>query len=155
MVGPRKALLIEVSITGLCIVALMGMARDRILFYWVYTGDVPRIWSSPVFGTLPEIVFILIGMVIGMVVPAHWASSRTLLTRLTPPERSGAYFGIYALSGTATIWLGSALVNWGTAIFGTQQGGFFGIALLLFGGSAILYCVRGGGRFKKADTGET
>ena len=31
-------------------------------------------------------------------------SSRTALTRLTPPEQTGAFFGVYALSGVATAW---------------------------------------------------
>ncbi len=54
-----------------------------------------------------------------------------MLTRVTPPEQTATFFGIYALSGTATIWLGSSLVNLGTNIFHTLQGGFGTITLLL------------------------
>jgi UMF1 family MFS transporter len=146
LIGPRIALMIEVGVSALCIVALVGMRHDTILFYWVYPHGAPAVWSSSIFSTLPELVFIAICVVISVVVPAHWASSRTLLTRLTPPERSGAFFGLYALSGTATTWLGSALVSFGTNIFKSQQGGFAGVALLLTLGFSILCFVRGGNR---------
>jgi UMF1 family MFS transporter len=69
-----------------------------------------------------------------------------LLTRLTPPEQTGAFFGVYALSGTATSWLGPFLVNQGTRIFKTQQGGFATIILLLGIGFIGLLFVRGGNR---------
>jgi UMF1 family MFS transporter len=69
-----------------------------------------------------------------------------MLTRLTPPARTGAFFGVYALSGTATIWLGSFLVNLGTQVFHSQQGGFGTIALLLCVGVVGLLFIRGGER---------
>src|SRR5690606_18804512 len=104
------------------------------------------LWNGPVFRTLPELIFILIGFSNAVFITAHYASSRTLLTRLTPPDQTGAFFGVYALSGTATIWLGSFLVNQGTRIFGSQQGGFATIILLLVAGFVGLLFVKGGDR---------
>jgi MFS transporter, UMF1 family len=95
---------------------------------------------------VPEWIFLLIGFFNAVFITAHYASSRTLLVRLTPPEQTGAFFGVYALSGTATIWLGSFLVNLGTNIFKSQQGGFAMIILLLAVGFVGLLFVRGGGR---------
>jgi len=43
-------------------------------------------------------------------------SARTALTRLTPPAQTGAFFGVYALSGAATAWLSPLLVNIGTRL---------------------------------------
>ena len=106
----------------------------------------PPIWQGPFFRTLPEWVFLLIGFSNAVFITAHYASSRTLLTRLTPPQQTGAFFGVYALSGTATVWLGSFLVNLGTRIFKTQQGGFATIILLLAIGFIGLLFVRGGDR---------
>ena len=57
---------------------------------------------------------------------------------MTPPDQTGAFFGVYALSGTATSWLGPFLVNQGTHIFKTQQGGFATVTLLLLLGLAAL-----------------
>jgi UMF1 family MFS transporter len=100
--------------------------------------------GGPFFRTLPEWIFLLIGFSNAVFITAHYASSRTLLTRLTPPEQTGAFFGVYALSGTATSWLGPFLVNQGTRIFKTQQGGFATIILLLGVGFVGLLFVRGG-----------
>lgn len=144
--GPKRAVQIEIGMSLLGIIAFLGMAPDRILYVW--TWDVAAhapLWDGPVFRTLPELVFLLIGFLNAVFITAHYASSRTLLTRLTPPSQTGAFFGVYALSGTATVWLGSFLVNLGTQVFKTQQGGFAMIILLLAAGFVGLLFVRGDG----------
>jgi len=143
--GPRRAVQIEIGMTLLAVIALLGMAPDRILYFWPYDAATHAVlWNGPMFRTLPEVMFIAIGFINAVFITAHYASSRTLLTRLTPPEQTGAFFGVYALSGTATVWLGSFLVNLGTHIFKTQQGGFASITLLLGIGFVGLMFVRGG-----------
>ncbi len=123
------------------------MAPDQILYVWHWdvAAHAP-LWNGPFFRTLPEWVFLLIGFSNAVFITAQYASSRTLLTRLTPPDKTGAFFGVYALSGTATLWLGNLLVNLGTRIFKTQQGGFATIILLLAIGFVGLLFVRGGAR---------
>jgi UMF1 family MFS transporter len=143
--GPRRAVQLEIGMTLLAVIALLGMAPDRILYFWAYDASrTAPLWNGPMFRTLPEVMFIGIGFINAVFITAHYASSRTLLTRLTPPEQTGAFFGVYALSGTATVWLGSFLVNLGTHIFKTQQGGFASITLLLGIGFIGLMFVRGG-----------
>lgn len=145
--GPRRAVQIAVGMTLLGLLGLLGMAPDKILYFWPYDAAAhPPLWNGPVFRTLPDLVFILIGFFSAVFITAQYASSRTLLTRLTPPSQTGAFFGLYALSGTATVWLGSLMVNLGTQIFHTQQGGFATIALLLVLGFVGLLFVRGGNR---------
>lgn len=145
--GPRRALLVELGIAITCITGLIGMGREQILWIPWPTADASPVWSGPIFTTVPEITFLLIAMILSIVIMAHFSSSRTLLTRLTPAERTGAFFGLYALSGTATTWLGSMLVNFGTRVAGTQQGGFLGIIVLLVLGTIGLLFVRGGNRW--------
>jgi UMF1 family MFS transporter len=89
---------------------------------------------------------VLVGFLNAIFITAQYASSRTLLTRLTPPDQTGAFFGVYALSGVATAWLAPTLVNWGTEATGTQQGGMATLLLLLVIGLATLFFVKGGGR---------
>ena len=88
---------------------------------------------------------ILIGFSNAIFITAQYASSRTLLTRLTPQDQTGAFFGVYALSGVATAWLAPTLVNFGTVVTGTQQGGFAMLLILLLAGLIGLFFVRGGG----------
>jgi UMF1 family MFS transporter len=149
--GPKTAVRIEIFMSLLGVIALLGMGPERILYLvsWPRAAHAP-LWGGPLFTTLPEWVFLMIGFSNAAFITAHFASSRTLLTRLTPPAKTGAFFGVYALSGTATSWLGPLLVNQGTHLFHTQQGGFASITLLLGLGLIGLLFVRGGGRLDEA-----
>ena len=86
------------------------------------------------------------GLLIAVFVTAQYASSRTLLVRLAPPDRIAAFFGLFALSGTATVWLGSLLVALATRIFQSQVAGFVPIVGLLLLGALGLFLVKGGER---------
>jgi UMF1 family MFS transporter len=144
-VGPKNALRIEISGAMIGLAVTLGMRPDLIAYLWPVAPGV-AVWDSPVFSTLPDLVFAGIGCTYAIFITAQYASSRTLLTRLTPPDQTGTFFGVYALSGVATAWLAPTLVNRGTAITGTQQGGFAMLLLLLGLGLAGLMFVRGGGR---------
>jgi UMF1 family MFS transporter len=145
--GAKRSVQLEIGMSLLGIFAILGMAPDRILFFWSYhAAHHAPLWDGPFFRTWPELIFLLIGFSNATFITAHYASSRTLLTRLTPPEQTGAFFGVYALSGTATVWLGSFLVNLGTHLFKSQQGGFAMISVLLAVGFVGLLFVRGDGR---------
>jgi MFS transporter, UMF1 family len=145
--GPKRAVQIEILVSLACLLAFMGNTPDTILYFWHYDAAAHQpLWNGPVFRTAPDVVMLLISLPLAIFVTANYASSRTLLTRLTPPEYSGAFFGLYALSGTATLWLGNLLVNLGTRIFHSQQGGFATIAVLLVAGLVGLFYVRGGNR---------
>ena len=146
-IGPKNALRIEISMSMLGLAAMLGMRPDLILFFWSYDPSAHApLWNGPVFTHTPDVVFILIGFVNAIFITAQYASSRTLLTRLTPPDQTGTFFGVYALSGVATAWLAPTMVNLGTRITGTQQGGFAMLLILLTLGLAGLSFVRGGGR---------
>ena len=146
-VGPKTALRIEIFATMLGLTAWLGMRPDLILYFWPHDlAAHGPLWSGPVFQTLPDLVFVGIGFVNAVFITAQYASSRTLLTRLTPPEQTGAFFGVYALSGVATAWLAPTLVNLGTRATGTQQGGFAMLLALLAVGLGGLAFVKGGGR---------
>ena len=142
-VGPRRALMIEISMTMVCIVALLGMSPDTILYVWHWDPATnPPLWDGPVYRTLPSLVFLLVGFVNAIFITAHYASSRTALTRLTPPDQTGAFFGVYALSGVATAWLAPGLISLMTGVTQSQKGGFAAIVLLLAIGLIGLKFVR-------------
>lgn len=145
-VGPKNALKIEIFMSMLALAGFLGMRPDLILFFWPYDPASAPIWAGPMFSHLPDVIFLSLGFVTAIFITAQYASSRTLLTRLTPPEQTGAFFGVYALSGVATAWLAPTMVNLGTRLSGAQQGGFAMLLLLLAVGLAGLFFVRGGGR---------
>jgi UMF1 family MFS transporter len=77
------------------------------------------------------------GILIGIFVGPAQAASRSLMARLTAPENRAAYFGLFALSGKATAFLGPALVATVTVAAGSQRAGiatiiaFFAVGLIL------------------------
>lgn len=141
--GPKRALQIEIGMSFLGLLAELGSSPSRILYFWVQQpGNDWQVWSGPVFRTLPEWAFVLIGLSNAAFVTAHYASSRTMMTRVSPPDRMGSFFGIYALSGTATSWLAPTLVTLGTAWFHSQQAGLASLLALLVIGLAGLSFVQ-------------
>jgi MFS transporter, UMF1 family len=145
--GPKNALRIEIFMTILGLVALLGMGPDKILYFWAYDPSAHApLWDGPVYRRLPDLIYLLIGFNNAIFITGQYASARTTLTRLTPPEQTGAFFGVYALSGVATAWLAPSLVNIGTRVTHSQQGGFASIVLLLAVGLVGLVFVRGAGR---------
>ncbi|NJR20627.1 MAG: hypothetical protein HC777_03730 [Hyphomonadaceae bacterium] len=101
-----------------------------------------RVWDGPMFNTLPEIVFLAGAIIIAISITGAFASSRTLMARLAPRGMEGEFFGLYSLSGAATIWLGSLLVEFFTRTFNTQQAGLASTGILLGAGFAVLLFVK-------------
>ncbi len=143
--GPKRAVQVEIAGCLVALICALGMRRDRILYVFPYPAG-PAVWDGPLFRTAPELLYVGLGLIIAVCVTAQYASSRTLLVRLAPPDRTAAFFGLYALSGTATVWLGSALVAAATSVFKSQVAGFLPIVGLLALGFTALFAVRGGGR---------
>lgn len=144
-VGPKTSLKIELSLLIIFEGLALGMGRHR-MFYQPWDG--PRLWNGPMFTTLPELVFLGLGCVIAITITAAYASSRTMLTRVAPPEQLGVFFGLYVLSGAATMWLGPLLIESATRIGGSQAIGLTPILAMLAIGLALLFAVRGGGAVK-------
>jgi len=145
--GPKRAVQVEIAGCIVMVLGSLGMGREKILFLWTWDAAThPAVWNGPLFRTLPELIYLGIGLLVAVFVTAQYASSRTLLVRLAPPDRMAAFFGLFSLSGTATMWLGSLLVALATKILATQAAGFIPIAGLLALGLIGLFFVKGGGR---------
>lgn len=146
VLGPRRAIQLEVGACILILIAMLGMTREQILYLWPWDASQGVLWNGPLFRTLPEVIYLGLGLLIAVFVTAQYASSRTLLVRLAPPDRMAAFFGLFSLSGTATMWVGSLLVALATKMFDSQVAGFIPIAVLLALGLLGLFFVKGGGR---------
>ena len=145
--GPKWAIRIEIAGAIVCQALSLGMGREKLFYLWSYTPALHApVWNGPMFRTWPEIIYLVIGFGTAVFVTASYASSRTMVTRIAPEGQTASYFGLYALSGAATVWLGSLLVKLATGIAGTQQAGFAPIAGLLLVGLVGMAFVKGGGR---------
>ena len=58
----------------------------------------------------PEIIYVTIVIIIAIFITASYANSRTMMARIAPPSKMTEFFGLYALSGTATAFLAPFVV---------------------------------------------
>ena len=144
--GPRRAVQIEILCVTCGLFCLLGMGVNSILFMPYDTAAHAPLWRGPIYRTLPEVIFLAIGCSNAVFITAQIASSRTFLTRLAPAGQSASFFGLYALSGTVTAWLGSALIRIFTGVFKSQQAGFVPVALLLILGFIGMLFVKHDGK---------
>lgn len=139
-VGAKNAVMIEISVTLACLIAMVSMSREAIFF--VIAVEPGAGVGLPMFGAWPEFLYLCAAIIIAMSITAAFASSRTLMAKLSPPGMEGELFGLYALAGSATAWLGPLLVERFTALYQSQRAGFGAIGLLLAAGLILLWFMR-------------
>lgn len=140
-IGPKRAVSIEIGVTTVCLLVMVSMTPTS-MFFVVPVAEGAHVWDGPLFQTAPELAYLLTTCVIAISISAAYASSRTLMARLSPPGMEGELFGLYALSGAATVWLGPMIVEYFTASYQSQRAGFGAIAILLVVGFALLFFVK-------------
>ena len=120
-----------------------GWIDDRI-------GAKPTILVSLVGLMVPGTVMLLVdsqamfwacGLVLGIFVGPVQAASRSFLARCAPQELRNEMFGLYALSGKATAFLGPLLVGWLSYWAGSQRVGMSAIIVLLAVGLGLMLTV--------------
>ncbi len=82
--------------------------------------------------------FWIIGSLIGIFVGPVQSSSRSLMARMAPPEQTTQLFGLFALSGKVTAFLGPAFVGILTAATDSQRLGMSVIIVLFILGLIVL-----------------
>ena len=129
--GSRNGILIAVGGTMVGLVLSLSMRPDRILFFFPYDINSPHVHSLPFFNTWPELIYLGIVIIIAIFITASYANSRTMLAKIAPPEKMTEFFGLYALSGTATAFLAPWAVEIATDISHDRAIGLASILILL------------------------
>lgn len=122
------------------------------VFGWVDDGIGPRrtilvslagmvVCGVPVLVTTSLPVFWVFGAGLGIFVGPVQSASRSMMVRLVPPGREGEMFGLYALSGRVTAFLGPWLVGLVVALSGSQRWGLAVVLPLLIAGGVLLWRV--------------
>jgi MFS transporter, UMF1 family len=140
--GSKRALLISIGGTSLGLILAVSMTPDELFFFVPWDRAAPKIWSLPFFATVPELVYIAVVTLIAVFITAAYANSRTMLARIAPAEKMTEFFGIYSLSGTSVVWIGSFSVRWFTEAFSSQRIGFASIVIFLLIGLVAMLFVR-------------
>ncbi|MCP4314990.1 MAG: MFS transporter [Hyphomicrobiales bacterium] len=132
--GPKVVVSIGIIILTLCCLVIVSTAPGEVFFIKVGSAAAPS--------QLPDIMFYVAGCLIGASGAALQAASRTLLVDQVPPEKVTEAFGLYALSGKATTFIGPLLVAMATGWFDSQRVGVSPIIVLLLLGMVLLPYVR-------------
>lgn len=137
--GGKPVILGSLAILIVACVAILSMDRDRIFFFIPVAPADPY---SGLFASTPEKLYVAIGLFIGLAAGPLQAASRALLVRLAPGEQLAQFFGLFALSGKLTSFMGPFLVATVTALTLNQRAGISVLVLFFVVGGLLLLRVR-------------
>ncbi|HEU6442994.1 MAG TPA: MFS transporter, partial [Microvirga sp.] len=135
--GAKPVILGAILVLAIVCAGVLSLGREHVLFV-IPTAPA----GEGLYASVPEKLFLSLGLVIGAVAGPLQASSRSMLARLVPAREAGRYFGLLALSGKVTSFLGPLAVAVATAAFQTQGAGPAVLILFLLTGFVLLSGVK-------------
>jgi UMF1 family MFS transporter len=128
--GP-KPVIIAAVLTLIAVCALiLGMTRESLWGVALDEGS-----------AVPDITFYICGAIIGGAGGVLQSASRSMMCRHAPPARPTEAFGLYALSGKATAFVGPALIGLTTWFTESARLGMAPLIGLFVLGLVLLICV--------------
>ncbi|GAA5628152.1 hypothetical protein Brsp05_03448 [Brucella sp. NBRC 12953] len=132
--GSKTLVMISLMLLIFSSFGIVSTERDYLMFGIMPLDYAP---AQGLFASSAEHAFLIYGIILGAAFGPVQASSRSWFARSIRPEEAGRYFGIYALAGRATSFVGPFLVATVTAITHSAATGmsvlvlFFAIGILL------------------------
>ena len=114
-IGPKQTILI--SITALIILSSTLLIIENTTLFWYF------------------------GLGLGIFIGPAQSASRSFMAQLSPPKMKTGMFGMFALSGKATAFLGPALLALLTYVFTSQRAGMASIIVFFIIGGVLLFRV--------------
>src|SRR6202790_5419988 len=136
--GPKRVIAGSMLILLFAIVAILLVDKDSIFFVAV----APPAPGGALFASAAERAYLFLGCLIGAAGGPLQAASRTLLIRMAPKDRIAQYFGLFALTGKVTSFVGPLLIGVITAVTESQKAGMAVLVLFFVAGLVLLARVR-------------
>jgi UMF1 family MFS transporter len=136
--GPKRVIAGSMLILLLSLAAILLVDKDRILFVKV----APPEPGGALFSGAAERAYLVLGCLIGAAGGPLQAASRSLLIRLAPKDRIAQYFGLFALTGKVTSFVGPLLIGTITAATASQKAGMAVLVVFFIAGLALLTRVK-------------
>ena len=136
--GPKRVISGSMLILLLSIVAILLVDKDSILFVKV-AAPAP---GGALFSGAAERAYLVLGCLIGTAGGPLQAASRTLLIHMAPKDRIAQYFGLFALTGKVTSFVGPLLIGVVTAVTESQKAGMAVLVPFFAAGLVLLARVR-------------
>ncbi|WP_407941823.1 MFS transporter [Methylobrevis albus] len=132
--GPKAVVTGALVLLITAALGILSIDGEHVLFVVEVGGPAP---GDGLFASTSERLYILFGIVIGIAAGPLQAASRSLLVRVAPAGQTAEFFGLFALTGKITSFMGPLLVGLVTDLTGSQRLGlvplvaFFAIGLTL------------------------
>jgi UMF1 family MFS transporter len=136
--GPKRVIAGSLIILLLAVIWILTVDRDSIFFIKV----APPLPGGGLFAAPAEKVYLLLGCLIGMAGGPLQAASRSLLIRMAPKDRIAQHFGLFALTGKVTSFVGPLLIGLVTALTSSQKAGMAVLVVFFVAGLMLLRRVR-------------
>jgi MFS transporter, UMF1 family len=136
--GPKRVISGSMLILLCSITAILLVDKDSILFVKV----APPAPGGALFSGAAERAYLVLGCLIGAAGGPLQAASRTLLIHLAPKDRIAQYFGLFALTGKVTSFVGPLLIGAITAVTASQKAGMAVLVVFFLAGLALLLQVK-------------
>jgi UMF1 family MFS transporter len=127
VIGPRRVILIS----------LVGLVVAGLAVFFLHDGGQTVFWVG--------------GLILCLFVGPAQSASRSFLTRVTPLDKQGEVFGLYATTGRAAIFLAPALFTIFTVAFGAAYWGTLGIVVVVLAGLILFLFVKAPTQIRFAD----
>jgi UMF1 family MFS transporter len=137
-IGSKRAIQIAIGGALLSMLGAISTTPDQVFFLPYDAASAMPIWSFAYFRTLPELVYLVMFVILVVFIGAAFANSRAMMARISPLSMLSQFFGLYAVSGWATAFVGHGLVAFFTSTFNSQRAGFASPLLLLLAGLIVL-----------------
>jgi MFS transporter, UMF1 family len=120
-------------------IGVLSVDKTHVLF--VHPVE-PKAPGSTPFSSVGEQVYLAFAILIGLASGPIQAASRTLLARLSPPEKTTEFFGFFSFSGKITAFTAPLAIGAVTAATGSQRIGISTSVVFLIAGLLLLQRVR-------------
>lgn len=137
--GSKPTIILSILGIFIAVIGILLIERDTVFFFIPVNGTVE---GDGLFASVAEQVMIGFGCFVGLFLGPVQSASRTMMARLAPENAMTACFGLYALTGRATVWVAPALIALATDLSGSRRAGIATILVLLAIGLFLLLKVR-------------
>jgi UMF1 family MFS transporter len=138
-VGPKPVIMGTLTMLLFALSAMLAIYPDYIGPFQV----APPTPNDGLFASPAERAYLAAGLVVGFAAGPLQASSRSFLVRIAPRDRITQFFGLFALTGRITSFLGPLSVAMVTQLVGNQRAGISILTLFFATGLLLLGSVRG------------
>ena len=138
--GPRKAIMIQLGALIVVMAIALGTTQQSILYGLIPASQI--IHGAGVFDSLADVFYLSLIAMVAALAAANISTSRYMIVVLAPKDRVAEFYGLFAMSSTATVWLGPLLTGWATRTFNDQRIGFSPVLLLLAIGLGLMFLLK-------------